>query len=221
MPAEVIATLASHPDFGEIASWDAEPEAKMRFDDFRGEPRNADVAVRVQDQHGHYLLAVEAKTDEPFGETVGDTLADALERSVQIKSSKGIDRMRSLALGLFVSDADRARRIALLRYQLLTSTAGALAEAQRLGLPRAVLMIHEIKTDKGDVDKHARNAEDLDRFAERLSRGTITKVENGQLYGPITVVGEGSYSKPPALYLAKATRDLRTRQPLPGQLALD
>jgi hypothetical protein len=221
MPAEVTNALTTHHDFGPVINWDAEPEAKFRFDDFRGEPRNSDLAVRVRDKHGQYLLAVEAKADEPFGETVGDTFADALERYVQISNSKGIDRIRSLARGLFAeAETDKTNLIASLRYQLLTAAAGSLAEGQRLGFQRTVLLVHEFITDRCDEEKQRRNADDLNRFARRISGGAVSEVEPGKVYGPIKVVGEGAYSKPPALYLGFVSRDLRTRRPIGEQLEL-
>lgn len=67
MPTEVVEILKSRPDFGEVQSWEAEPEAKLRFDEYRGEPRNTDIVVKANDTEGDFLIAVEAKADEPFG----------------------------------------------------------------------------------------------------------------------------------------------------------
>lgn len=52
LPPEVSAVLEAHPDFGPILSWHAEPEAKLRFDDFAGEPCNSDLAVYAEDRQG-------------------------------------------------------------------------------------------------------------------------------------------------------------------------
>lgn len=57
--------LSGHPRFDDVLSWDAESEATMRFDDFPGEPRNSDLLVIAEDAFGPYVLAVEAKADEP------------------------------------------------------------------------------------------------------------------------------------------------------------
>jgi hypothetical protein len=70
LPSEIQETLVGHSAFGSPASWIAEPEAKLRFDRFGGEPRNSDLAVVVEDAFGPYLMAVEAKADETFGETL-------------------------------------------------------------------------------------------------------------------------------------------------------
>ncbi|MCG6535638.1 MAG: hypothetical protein L7F78_13310 [Syntrophales bacterium LBB04] len=83
LPEEVLSVLVNHEAFGPIQSWQAEPEAKLSFDSFRGETRNADIIVCAQDSHGPFLIAVEAKADEPFGETVANTLAAAVERHLR------------------------------------------------------------------------------------------------------------------------------------------
>jgi len=70
LPPEVSSALLAHPRFGRVSQWRAEPEAKLRFDTFAGEPRNSDLAVHARDNHGSYLIAVEAKADEPYGDSL-------------------------------------------------------------------------------------------------------------------------------------------------------
>lgn len=59
-PQEVQAVLSAHPSFGDVLDWQCEPEARLRFDDFKGEPRNSDLSIIATDSHGPYVLAVEA-----------------------------------------------------------------------------------------------------------------------------------------------------------------
>jgi hypothetical protein len=73
IPPEILSALAGHRNFGPIQSWQAEPEAKLWFDNFAGEPRNTDLVVYVKDSHGWFLIAIEAKADETFGETISET----------------------------------------------------------------------------------------------------------------------------------------------------
>src|SRR5687767_13106029 len=61
LPYEVESALASDPRFGPVLSWEAEPEAKLAFDSFAGEPRNSDLLVLARDACGPYIIAVEAK----------------------------------------------------------------------------------------------------------------------------------------------------------------
>src|SRR5882762_7207667 len=65
LPREVEHLLDGHPAFGAVQSWHAEPEVRLPFDDFPGEPRNTDLLVHARDAHGDFLLAIEAKADEP------------------------------------------------------------------------------------------------------------------------------------------------------------
>ena len=92
MPAEVVAALERHPAFGSVIDWAAEPEVRLPFDSFDGEPRNTDLLVTARDEHGLYLVAVEAKADETFSETVSETLVGATERYLKADRSKGVAR---------------------------------------------------------------------------------------------------------------------------------
>ncbi|NCC37067.1 MAG: hypothetical protein EOM24_34430 [Chloroflexia bacterium] len=47
VPPEISALLATHDRFGPLLAWDAEPEAKLRFDRFPGEPSNGDLVVSI------------------------------------------------------------------------------------------------------------------------------------------------------------------------------
>lgn len=209
LPTEVSAVLEAHPDFGPTVSWHAEPEAKLHFDDFLGEPRNSDLAVYAEDRHGPYLVAVEAKADEPFGETFADTLAAAVERYVSNQRSKGVARALQLASALFGPHQSGEAKIGTLRYQLMTAVAGALCEAERHGFARTIMLVHEFVTDKTKDVRHARNAVDLASFVTRLSRRPSLRVENGKLLGPFLVPGEPLVSSPISLYVGKVSRCTR------------
>lgn len=84
-PQEVAAILSAHAEFGAVLSWQAEPEARLHFDNFPGEPRNSDLLVVAEDNFAPYLLAVEGKADEPYGETVGKALVNAANGCVRIR----------------------------------------------------------------------------------------------------------------------------------------
>lgn len=204
LPSEVLAALLAHPKFGDVISWNAEPEAKLRFDEFAGEPRNSDLIVHAKDGHGNYIMAVEAKADEPFGETVGEALAASLERFIGNPRSNGLTRIKLLASGLLkVSRVDDAP-VHAIRYQLLTATAGALAEARRQNCRRAVLLVHEFATKLTADRNHRRNDSDLLSFLRRMG-SDATGVDHTRLYGPFdTALFPGI-----ALYIGKVARSLR------------
>jgi hypothetical protein len=210
LPEEVEAILSGHQDFGPVLAWDAEPEVKLRFDDFPGEPRNSDIVVDALDTFGSYLLAVEAKADEPYGDTLVQTLLDALERRQDNPRSNGIARVEQLTEALLGTKKKNSVRIGDLRYQLLTACAGALCEAERKRYSRSIMLVHEFVTSATADEKHIRNEADLENFVNRLSDGVVTNVPRGQLCGPFFVPGEPLLRSKVALYIGKVTRNLRT-----------
>ena len=108
MPPEVSAVIVNHSQFGAVREWQAEPEAKLRFVDFPGEPRNSDLAVLVRDDTGHYLIAVEAKADESYGKTVAQTIAAAKARLAVNSRSNGLNRLQQLQEALFGAGVSKA-----------------------------------------------------------------------------------------------------------------
>jgi len=208
-PQEVAQVLANHAEFGLIQQWTAEPEAKFSFDGLGGEPRNSDLAVEAVDQYGRFLIAVEGKADEPFGDTVGGTLASALERQLKDERSKGITRVQLLVRALFEERHAEEPSLNHIRYQLMTACAGAMCEGERRRVGRVVLLIHEFSTELTHDGKHELNARDLDNFVVRLTRGVVKSVEVGLLYGPFSLPGDPLFSNNTKLFIGKAARYLR------------
>jgi hypothetical protein len=215
LPSEVDEALAAHPVFGHVSSWDAEPEAKLRFDNYSGEPRNSDLIVYAQDSHGPFVVAVEAKADEPFGETVSEALAASLERYLENDRSKGVARVQGLAQALLgprkPGDPPNQRPALPVACRLR----GALCEAERRVYSRAVMLVHEFITDQTNDEYHSRNAADLGFFLCRLSHGEVAKVEVAQIHGPFDVPGApllAPGAQPPQLFIGKVSRNLRSRR---------
>ncbi len=213
IPPEVRAALASHPAFAGIQSWTAEPEAKLPFDGFAGEPRNSDLVVHAVDQHGPYLIAVEAKADESFGETVSDALASALDRLLANERSKGMQRIQQLAQALFGARTPAGPPIKNIRYQLMTACAGAICESERRGYSRTLVLIHEFVTDKTDDTRHIANARDLSLFVKRLSHAASSEVASGSIQGPFPVPGTPLFAGTTNLFIGKASRNIRLGSP--------
>jgi hypothetical protein len=209
LPTEVAELLANHQDFGEVMSWNAEPEAKLKFDNFRGEPRNTDLVVYARDRFGDYVLAVEAKADEPFADLVAKTLAGALERKLKNQNSNGLIRAELLVAAILGPRQIPEPKVSDLRYQLLTACAGALCEAKRRGYSRAVMLVQEFITNKTDDENHRRNASDLERFLRRLAHNPKLCLESDNLYGPFTLPGHPIIKSPIKLYVGKVSRNLR------------
>ncbi|WP_405226835.1 DUF6946 family protein [Lentisalinibacter sediminis] len=209
LPSDLEILLRDHQAFGPVLHWKAEPEAKLRFDSFRGEPRNSDLAAHVEDSHGKFLIAVEAKADETFGEKVSDALGSALERYAANAASNGIARIQQLAIALFKKRKRGQIALKDVRYQLLTASAAALCEAEGYGYTRSLLLIQEFVTDKTLDKKHERNAKDLNRFLARLSDGEYSSLASGEIVGPIRLPGTPLVSANVELYLGKLSRNVR------------
>ena len=208
LPPEVETALLSHADFGEIETWVAEPEARVPFDSVGGEPANIDVMVRGSDSDGQWVMAVEAKADESFGPTVENAVGSAKRRLERNPRSGGIARIEGLAHLLFGLSFTEIGSFAPLRYQLLTVAAAALAEAERVGARRAVVLVHEFVTPATSADRLESNALDLKRFLQRLSGNPEDSIGPGCLRGPLRVPGR--QAEPTiGLYLGKAVRNTR------------
>jgi hypothetical protein len=206
MPLEVLAVLQSHPDVGRIVRWEAEPECRVRFDALRGEPANVDLLLKGEDEEGGFVMAVEAKADEPFGALVVEHLATTVDRGLGQPRSKGVTRIEHLARAVLGPRKKGAPGLGEIRYQLLTVTAAAIAAARAAGVDRAIVMVHEFRTERTTRERLERNKQDLTRFARRLGMDEPIAVLQGKLCGPISVPGAPLFDDVPRLYLGKAVR---------------
>jgi hypothetical protein len=167
--------------------------------------------VHARDNHGEFLVAVEAKADETFGETVADALAAALDRKMANPRSNGVARIEQLAATILAPKAKDTPRIGSVRYQLLTATAGALRAGEARRIRRVIVIVQEFLTRLTQDARHQANDRDLDRFVARVSSGLLKRVEPGVLYGPLGVPGASIHSSPapPLLFIGKAICNLR------------
>lgn len=209
LPADVSAVLNSHPDFGPPVRWSAEPEVRLPIDHRRGESRNTDLLLTGTDSRGEFLVAVEAKADEPFDRPVGEVMRDAIERLAGAPKSGGVSRISDLVASLLPIAPAGAVAVADLRYQLLTAAAGALRYAEERGVTRAVLLIQEFVTAATEDAKHASNQADLENWLHRVSAGRCRALADRTLVGPFSVPGPPLLRGDALLYVAKARITLR------------
>jgi hypothetical protein len=127
VPTELARLFESNPAMRGLIVDDVIPEHKIRFDGHGGEPRNADLVLVGHTSSSKVAVTIEAKADEPFGTTVRDALADALERSVESPRSQGVQRVNDLVRALLPPRRKGLPHVGDLRYQLLTAAAGTLA----------------------------------------------------------------------------------------------
>lgn len=202
IPVDVLAVLESHPVFAGVRELDLVPEAHITFDSFSG-PRNADLAGIGVDDHGRFVITVEAKADETFDQMVTNVVAKARETLQDNPRSKALDRVRDLLDAILPRGSDNAACRDKLRYQLLTATAGTLALAREKEIDRALFLVHEFVTAKTKDEKHEASAADLDFFVECLSSGTIKRVQQNEIVGPFHLDSSTLFGKPAALYVGK------------------
>lgn len=211
LPKEVATILKRHEAFGRVAAWSAALQAGASTDDATVEPRDSDLLVDAEDANGRYLIAVHAQGDEPFGDTVGDTLAAAVERLVDGDRSAGTDGVTRLLTALLGPRSEGDPPVKDIRHGLLTACAACLSEAERRGNSRALLLIHEFVTGRTVDKKLLLNTIDLGRFVKRLSHGTATAVNAGDIRGPFVVPGAPLLSTTIGFFIGKVSRNTRTR----------
>ena len=183
LPIEIENVIQSCANIGEIVSWCAKPEAKVNFDNL-GRAAQPDVLLTVEDKVGHAVVAIEAKVNEPFGDTLGRELQKKRVLLNKKPNSNGVKRIYGLAneFGLSLSDPS----VKELRYQLLTHTAAVVKEAERKLAKCAMVVIHEFASEYTIEDDGKRNARDLDNFMHYVL-GYEERLDYGQIAGPLYV----------------------------------
>lgn len=183
-PADITALLASHELTRNIQIEEARPEHVTPLPE-RGEGRNHDLWAKCSADGHPFTLCIEAKADEPFGDTIGDTCSKALERS---EATGGGRRASALLHMVFGAEASADREpYASLRYQLLTATAGTALQARADDAQAAALIIHEFQGSKTTAPLHQRNADDLAAFLKVLNGGEPMALTPGCFVGPWNV----------------------------------
>lgn len=194
MPPDIERTIGAYPDVGPLLRWHADPEARVPIDPYRGEQPNIDLLVVAEDERGPVVVVIEAKADETFGCQLADQHRTAKAARASNCRSKALDRIEDL-LDRFHLNLGQDQ-VPLLRYQLFTAVAAALAEAERRSSDRALFVVHEFVTSLTRSDRRERNAADLDSFVS-IALHSDTHVGDGEIAGPFLIQGL-------SLYLGKA-----------------
>lgn len=181
---DVAQALENCPDFGPLRFWRAEPEVRIFIDRHRGEHPNIDLFLVAEDDHGLMVIAIEAKADETFGDTLADRRRHAEAALASNPRSKALIRLEELVdrYGLDFQHPHVPR----LRYQLLTATAAVLEQAKLRSSKRAVLIAHEFVTPLTDPAKRERNSADLDHFLS-TAFGFGGQLTPGGVAGPFQI----------------------------------
>jgi len=129
-------------------------EYQSSFDTFQGERSNIDLMLYARSA----IIAIEAKADEPFAATVKKKLEEAHRRP----RTNFPMRLSALVDALFPALPNTLDDMG---YQLLSGTAGVIAEAGREGVDCAVFVVHEFQSRMCSQKRLAVNQEQLTTFA--------------------------------------------------------
>lgn len=211
MPAGLRELLDSRPETRNLRVDVVHPEHRIVFDEHGGEPRNADLAFVGEGPTGRVAVTVEAKADEPFGPTVGEAMAAALERAVGNPRSRGTERILGLVRALFNPAEKGQPFLTELQYQLLTGLAGTLAYAAESGARTAAFVVHEFITSKTRDERHAKNARDLESFLRRLGLLRPGDTQYTGFLGPVRVPASKHVPRSVDVLVGKVVTDVRSQ----------
>lgn len=197
-PPEELRSLMEKTFGPGIVFEEAEPECIVRLDKFGGEQRNCDLVIRCSSESHRIVISVEAKADEPFGDSC---VGEYYDRTLNTRSNVP-KRIEQLSRGLFGREPDSTIRG--LRYQLVHSTAAALIEVANQKADCAVLLVHEFHSEDLDPERVERNRTDWAVFVGAFPGLATATVDNNQIFGPVSVPGYGSYP----LYLGHVVTEL-------------
>lgn len=181
----------------------------------RGEGRNHDLLLYGRGAHGGVVVSVEAKVDEPFGETIGAYFDQARASAVPTRVPDRIDALLTMVFGNTARpDTDPWRA---LRYQLLTAVAGTAIEASHRDVATAVVIVHEFLTANMDDRSVKVNADDFRAFVGVLCAVSASEVTEGRLYGPAVLAQGAHLQRRVDLLIGKAVFDWSAKDEDLGQ----
>jgi hypothetical protein len=155
-------------------------------------------------------VCVEAKADEPFGDSIGPYVERVVEKTRRLGQRSGLPRrVDTLLKMIFGAEASAgASPWSGLRYQLLTGVAGTVIQAAKDGSSVGVFLVHEFLTEGVDREqKVPENAAAFADFIKTLSRSSAIDVMRGKLYGPYEVLKCDHLTHDVKLLIGKITYD--------------
>ena len=143
---------------------EATPEYRAKFDSYRGNPSNLDLGIFGNvGSFSSLFVGLEAKVDEPFGDTVCARHQSAIKELGRNPRSQAVPRIKDLLSSYFRESLDPCdSRFSGIRYQLLTGTAGTVATQRGM----AVFYVMVFKTNLYDEAKGLENRSDYEKFVQ-------------------------------------------------------
>ncbi len=200
-PPDEIRQLLEEAFRTEIVFDEARPECIIELDDFRGEHRNCDLVVLCKAGMQPIAINIEAKADEPFGDTIGGYYDQKINSQSNVPA-----RIRQLSLALFGRLPDETIR--KLRYQLLHAAAATLIEAAACGAELGLFLVQEFRSESLSYNKLRQNSTDWENFVHAFPELAAARLEKGQILGPVSVTGGGRVPRSIPLYLGKVVTRL-------------
>lgn len=186
LPSEVETLLESHPLTQRFVGEYGIPEHETKLDTYRGMGRVTDlVLVGKCKEDVKTLIAIEAKTNEEFGNTIKNRIDEAAKKP----DSNVKDRIDLLVHSILGKPLDK--KIEMLRYQLLHALAGALIEAKNRQAKQVVFIIYEFnsKRTRSDPERLKQNLNDLTSFFHFFEELVDANFSEALLWGPAKVLG--------------------------------
>lgn len=196
VPVELFTLLNSNPVTSKLDFEWAMSEYKTELDTF-GKGRIHDLLLVAKKENHRFVISIEAKSDEPFGQTI------AQRRKNNSVNSKIDQRIETLRKQLFHNV-----NIEGLRYQLLHGIAGTLLEAKKQKADFAVFVVQEFTTPLTNPKKQQKNSADLNLFISTLVNESVN-LKDGSLLGPIRVPVGNEETNEPALFFGKIRTEVK------------
>jgi hypothetical protein len=194
-PPEELSLLLEKAFGTQIVFGEIKPECIIELDDFRGEHRNCDLVVLCLAGTRRIVVNIEAKADEPFGDSTVGTYYDQ-----KLNSSSNVPkRIESLSAALWGRKPDVLIRS--LRYQLVHSAAATLIEALAYEAEMGIFLVQEFSSVGLNRERLQQNRMDWTNFVRSFRELNATTVEENQIVGPVSVVGCGRVPNCIPLYL--------------------
>ena len=159
-------------------------DVQTPFDDFGG-PRHHDLLLHGTAKGGRTIVAIEARTDEGFGQTLGEYKRAFTRKVAKKENTNAPQRLKNLTTAVAGWEiADNASRLQL-RYQLFTAAAGTLAAAVDAEAEQAVFCVHELLGEKTDDEARRQNEDDLRDFLHTVFDAHVKTDADSWLVGPL------------------------------------
>jgi len=208
-PRELTDLLQSHPLVADCEFLAGQPEFVTPLPE-RGEGRNHDLWLRAVNPRGAITICVEAKADEPFGDSIGETIDNAKRRSPRTRMPARAKALLELLFNRPCEPEETPWRN--LRYQLVTAFAGTAIQTSRDRSATGVLVVQEFKGTHLDAARQKQNDADFEAFLALLD--PRVHLSAGILGGPIPVQSSPHLPGDVNLFVGKITCEVTELRPL-------